>query len=73
LAEKIDDLRHFKVFHEKGGFFLVLAKNETDAIEQYYHSLESIIGHQLKICGCFGERKPIDRNEVLRPVKVEAA
>jgi acetyl-CoA carboxylase carboxyltransferase component len=65
------DLRAFIVWHEKGGFVHVLASDEEDAIEQFYEAISSMIGHTLKICGCFGEEKPLDRSKVIRPIKVE--
>lgn len=63
--------KQFRVFHNRGGSISVFAQDKEDAIEEYYRSLESIIGHHLKICGCFGERKPIDRKLVARPTKIE--
>lgn len=58
------------VHHENGGTMQVFASDEKDAIEEYYHALESILGHQMKICDCFG-KKPIDRSKVARPTRVE--
>ena len=60
----------YVVHHENGGTMQVYATDEDDAIEQYYHTLESILGHHLKICDCYG-KKPIDRSKVARPLRVE--
>ena len=63
-------MKNFFVFHEKGGYIHVIAQDKEDALEKYYEALEGIMGHQLKICGCFGDKKPIDRSQVLKPVRV---
>lgn len=64
------ELKNYWVFHEKNGYHHVLAKDPRDAIEQYYDGLKSIIGHHLKICPCFGDKR-LDRSKVLRPKQVK--
>ena len=54
--------RYFQVTHERGAM-MVIAKDKDDAVDQFYESISSVIGHTLKICGCFGDPKPIDRLE----------
>ena len=61
---------YYKVWHEKGSM-MVYAENEEEAIEAYYESVEGMIGHHLKICGCFGEKKPLDRSKVNKIIKIE--
>ena len=61
----------YKVWHEKGGYIVVQAKSMADAPEEYYKALESMLGHYLKTCGCFGERQPIDRDKVFRIERIE--
>ena len=41
-----------------------------DAIEQYWKSLESVLGHLEGCCGCFKNPKPFPREKYVRPVKV---
>jgi hypothetical protein len=57
--------KSFIVVHERGKMH-VLAKDKEDAIEKYYDSLHSMLGHQMGICGCFGNEKPIDRDKVIK-------
>jgi hypothetical protein len=67
----------FWVFHEKEGYIHVLAKDPKDAIEQYYDSIKSMIGHRLRICSCFetepleSEREKEFRDAVLKPKWVQ--
>jgi hypothetical protein len=63
--------RYFKVWKENGGFIFLPAKNEDDAVEEYYDAIRSMIGHAWKICTCYGEPKPLDRSKVVRPIRVE--
>ena len=62
-------LNAYQVDHEKGGYIVVFAKDEEDAIDQYYESIKNIIGHQLKICSCYGD-KPLGRSKVIKPTGV---
>lgn len=64
-------MKVYRVHHEAGGYTQVFAENEDGAVEAYYAALEGILGHHLKICECFGEKKPIDRTKVARPTRVE--
>ncbi len=66
----LDKLKYFQVHHEKDGVIFVLAKDGDDAIEAFYNSIESCIGHTLGICGCNGPSKPMDRSKIIRPLKV---
>ena len=68
MTEKI--IKQYLVHHEKGGFIHVFAENEDKAIDAYFDSIKSMIGHQMKICSCYGD-KPLDRSKVIQPVKVE--
>lgn len=60
----------FLVINEIGAQINVIAKNKIDAVDQYYNSMKSILGHQMKICGCFGLEKPLDRSKIWKPVRV---
>jgi len=62
---------YYKVTHERDGYIVVIADDAEDAVDKYYESIESMIGHQLRICGCFGEEKPLDRSKVLGIKKIE--
>jgi hypothetical protein len=64
-------LKQFIVWHEKGGYIHVFARDKEDAIDQFYEAIRSMICHTLKICSCFGEEKPLDRSKVIRPIRVE--
>ena len=65
---------HFKqsylVSHEKGSMN-VFADSEEEATEAFYESIEGMIGHHLKICGCFGEKQHMDRSKIVRITKIE--
>ena len=65
---------HFKqtylVSHENGSMH-VFADSEEEAVDAFYESIESVIGHHLKICGCFGPKKPLDRSKIVRIIKIE--
>lgn len=63
--------QNFKVWHEKGGFILVSALDEKDAIEKYYEAIESMIGHHLGTCSCHENPKKFDRGSVLKIVRIE--
>ena len=63
--------QRYVVSHENGGSMMVLANTEEEAREAFYESIEGCIGHHLKSCGCFGEKKPIDRSKVVRITKIE--
>jgi len=65
-----DNKKDFFVYHERGGYIHVIAKDKEDAVEEFYNALHSIMGHQLKICDCYGESKPIDRDKVVRITKI---
>ena len=65
------DLLQYRITHEKGGIHTVFAKDPSDAIDQFYNGIKSTIGHHLKICGCFGEEKPLDRSKIVRITKIE--
>ena len=68
----MSEQRLFKVIHERGGSIMVYARDQEDAREEYYHAIESIVGHTFKLCTCFNdEAKPIDRTKVLRITGVE--
>lgn len=66
-----EQLKQFFVWHEKGGYVHVFARDSEDAVEKYYESIESVIGHYMKICACFGEPKHLDRSKVIKPTRVE--
>jgi len=57
-------MTHYKLTLENGGSHLVFAETEEEATEAYYESIKSIIGHQLRICGCFGPEQPLDRSKI---------
>ena len=59
------------IIHHEKGVMAVLANSEKEAEEQYYESLEGMIGHYLKICGCFGPKSPIDRTKVSQIISIE--
>ena len=61
----------YAVYHENNGCMNVIANSEEEAREQFYRSIESCIGHHLKICGCYGEKKPMDRSKIVQITKVE--
>ena len=61
----------FKVYVDNGSVHTLLAENADDAVEEYYKSVASMIGHHLKICGCFGPKKLIDRSKLSAPNKIE--
>ena len=65
------NMKYFKVHHENGGSIVVQAENEKDAVEKFYESIKGMIGHQWKICKCYGD-KPLDRSKVVRITKIEA-
>ena len=56
--------KYYTVTNDRDQKFAVIAENKEKAVEEYYRSLESTIGHSLKICKCFGDPKPIDRTIV---------
>lgn len=57
MREDMAELNQYVVWHEKGGYIVVPAKNPTDAIEQFYDCIASIVGHS-------------DRSKVVRPKDV---
>ena len=64
-------MKRYKVTAENNAVMNVLAENETEAKEAYWVSLHGILGHQYQVCECFGDPKPLDRNQFSKPVKVE--
>jgi hypothetical protein len=63
-------MTQYIVTHERG-IMGVIADSEEEAREQYYNSIEGMVGHYLKICGCFGPKSPIDRTKVSQIVSIE--
>lgn len=63
-------MAHYKVHHENGGTIIVEADDENGAVEAFYASIKSMIGHQWKICSCYGD-KPLDRSKVVAITKIE--
>lgn len=61
----------FIVYDEKGGKHQLPAKDENDAIEVYWKTLESVLGHQEGCCACFKDPKPFPRHKYLQPIKVK--
>ena len=59
------------VHHENGGVMYVIAEDEAGAIEAYWESLTSILGHHLGICRCHGDPKTIDRSKFAQPTIVK--
>lgn len=68
--EPEDDLKYFDVHLNDGRIFPVLANDGESAVDAYYESLHSMIGHLHKLCECFGPKKPIDKSKVPLPLKV---
>lgn len=66
MSEKL-----FIVHHENGGRIQVYAKDKEDAVEAFYESLKSMIGHALGACDCYKEPKPLDRSKLVRITKIE--
>jgi hypothetical protein len=65
------DKRIFKVYHEKGGYIQVFAKDNDDAIEKYWESMEGILGHIEGSCTCCKNPKVFPREKYLQPISVE--
>jgi hypothetical protein len=66
-------LHDYWVFHERGGFIHVLAKNPKESIEQFFDSVKSMIGHQAGICSCFPKddnKEKAFRENIIRPILV---
>lgn len=61
------------VHDEKGGRFHVEAESKDDAIEKYWESMESVLGHIEGSCSCYKNPKPFPRSKYKQPVKVEKA
>jgi len=61
----------YVVWHEKGGCMQVFAESEEGARDAFYDSIESCVGHQFKICGCFGPKQKLDRSKFLQITKIE--
>lgn len=63
-------MNHYIVTHEKG-VMTVIANSKQEAEEQYYKSIEGMIGHHLGICGCSGPKRPLDRTKVSQIVRID--
>ncbi len=69
--EHADGLKYFEVHDNHKRTRTVLAKDGASAIDAWYESINSCIGHIIGTCGCFGPVRPLDWSKFKsRPLKV---
>ena len=63
-------MKQFDVWFEGGGLHRVFANDDKEAVEAYFDSVQSIVGHQMGFCDCYGNRDQFDRSRVKQPIRV---
>ena len=64
-------MKQYLVKNDVGNSITVFAENEEDALEQYWKSLESILGHVESCCSCFDNPKSFPREKYAQPISVQ--
>lgn len=64
-------MKQYIVKNDAGNSLTVFAINEQNALEEYWKSLESILGHVEGCCKCFDNPKCFPRDKYAQPISVQ--